>query len=173
MKTLAQLKRDAKTGKLSGEMIVRFGKTEIPERLKGIRPIVDANTVSIKFQNADGKKSDLPIECASLVEYDDVNMLLTIYSAGYRELTADEQRIKDEWQEVCSTEKYKNQAHTDIISDGSQTYYQKKYFFEDRGYGYLMGYKKEKGMIFDSNTGKVKDNKIKGNIELQYKLHNK
>lgn len=34
MKTLADLKRDAKSGKISGKMVNRFGSTEIPENFK-------------------------------------------------------------------------------------------------------------------------------------------
>ena len=33
--SLANLKRDAKSGKLYGELVERFGETEIIDRLKG------------------------------------------------------------------------------------------------------------------------------------------
>lgn len=41
MKTLADFKRDAASGKIKLEMVERYGKTgeEIPERYRGIRTI--------------------------------------------------------------------------------------------------------------------------------------
>lgn len=67
--TLKRLKEDAKSGKLSLEMVERNGSTkDIPNKLKGVRPVVDANTVSITLLNADGKKSALEIGRAALCE---------------------------------------------------------------------------------------------------------
>jgi hypothetical protein len=47
MKTLADFKRDAASGKIKLEMVERYGKTgeEIPERYRGIRTIQSVNTV--------------------------------------------------------------------------------------------------------------------------------
>lgn len=49
MKTLADFKRDAASGKIKLEMVERYGKTgeEIPERYRGIRAIQSVNTVEI------------------------------------------------------------------------------------------------------------------------------
>ena len=170
MKTLADLKRDAKSGKISGEMIIRNGSNNIPETLQGMRKIVDANTVGITFLNKDGKKSELPIKCASLVEYTDE--LLTVYQAGKRDLNTEEQRIMDEWKAVTDTEAYKNQSNIDALSDGSTTYYQQKRFFENKGFDYLLGFEESKGKKYDFNTRKIRDNSIKGEVSLQYRIYN-
>ena len=170
MKTLSDLKRDAKSGKISGEMIVRFGSKDIPEKLQGIRKIVDANTVGITFLNLDGKKSECTIKCASLVEYTDE--FLTIYSPGIRELNEEEQKIINEWKSITETEAYKKQSNIDALSDGSTTFYQEKRFFESRGFDYLRGFDEQKGKKYDFNTQKIKDNAIKGEILLQYKIYN-
>ena len=55
-KTLADLKREAKAGKLSGEKVLRCGMPNVPDKLKGIRRIVSSNSVGITFLNAEGKK---------------------------------------------------------------------------------------------------------------------
>ncbi len=48
--TLADLKRDAKSGRLRLEFVERYGK-EIPEHLQGIREVIGANSVCIKLRN--------------------------------------------------------------------------------------------------------------------------
>ena len=42
MKTLADFKRDAASGKIKLELVKRYGKTgeEIPERIRGIRIVI-------------------------------------------------------------------------------------------------------------------------------------
>ena len=169
MKTLADLKRDAKAGLISGEMVCRFGKTDIPENLKGKRKIIDANSVGVKFLNADGKKSELRISAASLVEYSDDS--LTIYSPGKRELNSEEQAFMNKWKEIENTSEFQERSRIDALSDGSSTYWQKKHFFVDGGFEYLLGYEMKQGKKLDFSTGLITDNKVKGDIELQYKIY--
>ena len=168
MKTLAELKRDAKAGKIYAEMIERFGSAEIPEKLRGKRKVIDANSVGITFLNADGKKSELRIEAASLVEYTDKNII--IYNPGLRDLTLDEQAVFDRWEAEKERTNYKERVEIDALSDGSSTYWQEKAFFEREGYEYLFGTEKKQGKKFDYNTRKVWDNKVKGNVMLKYEL---
>lgn len=166
-KTLAQLKRDAKAGILYGEMIIRNGNTEIPDHLKGKRPIVGANSVGIFFLNNNGRRSGLDIPCASLVEYTDD--YLTIYNPGLRDLTPDEQAVFDEWESMRDH----RQEEIDMLTDGSTTYWRRKYFFIDKGYEYLLGYEFKKGKKIDFNTGKVYDKRNKGSVCMKYKLYRK
>ena len=69
---LADLKRDAASGKIKLELVERYGKTgeEIPERIRGIRTVSKINTVAIFLANADGVESELRFDSAKLVEYD-------------------------------------------------------------------------------------------------------
>ena len=164
MKTLAQLKRDAKSGKLFAEMIIFHGLNNIPERLQGERQVIDSNSVGIKFLNSDGKKSELRIESANLIEYTDEN--ITVYKKGERELTEQEKAIFDKWE----TLRDKKQEEIDLLSDGSTTFYRHKHFFIDSGYEYLLGYEIKQGKKYNMSTGKVMDNSIKGEIEWQYKI---
>jgi len=70
--SLSSLKRDAASGKISLELVVRFGKTdeEIPEKMRGIRKISKVNTVGIYLINEHGEESELHFKSAKLVEYE-------------------------------------------------------------------------------------------------------
>jgi len=163
-KTLAELKRDAKSGKVYMEMIERFGSTDIPDKLKGKRQMVDANTVCVKFLNNDGKKSELRIDAASLIEYTDTE--LTTYLPGLRDLTSAEKDVMDSWE----SKRDKRQEEIDMLTDGSTSFYRHKHFFIDAGFEYLLGYNTKQGKKYDFNTKKVRDNKVKGDVELKYKI---
>lgn len=169
MKTLADLKRDAKAGNIEGELVFRMGSTDIIERLRGRRKIIDANSVGITFLNNDGKKSELRIERAALLEY--AGDKLTVFNPGYRELSDEEKAVMTAWEAINNTPQYQEQSRIDALSDGSSTYYQKKSFFEKRGKLYLMGYDEQAGLKYDHNTGKVRDKSIRGDIQMQYNIY--
>ena len=163
--TLAELKRVAKQGILEGNMVYRFG-SDIPERLKGFRKIIDANTVGIMFMNNDGKKSTLDILGASLVSWDDNS--LSIFNPGERELTQDELSVMNEWKAIENTPQHQQQAENDALTDGSLTFWQKRKFFTDRGYEYLhVGNNKK---AYNHNTNKVRDNTVQGDLIIKYEL---
>jgi hypothetical protein len=170
--TLAQLKRDAKAGTISAELQqAGMWKNGLPERLQGKRKLIGSNTVSIFFLNADGKKSECRLPTAALVEYS--AEALTIYYPALRELNEREKAIMAEWQTVTDTAKYQEAMRYDIMTDCSNTYWQKKSFFEKRGAAYRLGTDWGNGCKFDYRTGKVFDKSIRGEIELQYKLYKK
>jgi hypothetical protein len=163
--TLAELKRVAKQGVLEGNLVYRFG-SEIPERLKGFRKIIDANSVGIMFLNNDGKKSTLDILGASLVFWDDES--LSIFNPGERELTQDELSVMNQWKEIENTPQHQQQAENDALTDGSLTFWQKRKFFTDKGYEYLhVGNNKK---AYNHNTNKVRDNMVQGDLILKYEL---
>ena len=95
-------------------MILRCGSTDIPESLQGWRKITGCNSVAIFILRNDGKKSDLPLKKASLVEYD--GQTLTTYAAGLRDLTEEEQRVMDGWKKISSTEEFKERAINDAYT---------------------------------------------------------
>lgn len=168
MKTLADLKRDAKSGNLFAIMTIRSGSSDIPERLAMKRQIIDANSVGIFFKMADGKKSELRIERASLLEY--TENTLTLYNAGFRELNEEEQAIMNEWKDIENKPENIKQYEIDILTDGSSMFYKKKMFFHNKGFSYLTGVEEEKGLQYDFNTSKIRDKSIKGTISMQYVL---
>ena len=93
MKTLAELRRDARSGRMSVEMLEWYGKTgeDIKPILRGIRKVEGANSVALLLKNNEGNTSELRIKYATLVEYDGEN--LTVYDAGHRNLTEEEKKI--------------------------------------------------------------------------------
>ena len=97
-KTLADLKREAQAGKLSGEMVLRCGIPNVPDKLKGIRRIVSANSVSITFLNTDGKKSELRITNAALTEYTGCELIL--YAPAVRPYNEKEQAVMAAWKKI-------------------------------------------------------------------------
>lgn len=157
--TLAQLKRDANGGKMSLEMIERYGSTEIIERLRGIRKVKKANSVAIICINLDGKESELRIDSAKLIDYDGKH--LTVYTAGAREPSAEEKAVLAKEKEI-----YKKYA--DTYSGG---FWQVKQMFEESKFPYMSGYEKVRGKRYDHNSGLVYDDSIKGEPILKYNVY--
>lgn len=178
--SVAQLKRDAKEGNLRAVMTVRFGESveqeDLPERMQGARKIIGANSNALIFEDAldADKTSFLELPKAGLVEYTDD--YLRIYSAGYREPNAAEQRVLDEWQEIQNSKHYQQQAEIDCLTDGSSTYWWMVGFFQEKGMGYLMGHEKQRGLSLDFNKRNVgdkafiRDESIRGEVALEYQL---
>lgn len=168
-KTLAQLKRDAKSGNFSAEMIYRFGE-DIPPKLQGIRKMVDANSVAIFFLNNDGKKSELQIKRAALIDYTDDKLIF--YGIGVRPLTEAEQKAIDRW---CAIEKEnEEQLRLDILTDGNTMFWKKKRFFADNGMSYLMSYSLDEygaTPVYDENgICGIRDINVRGEKEIEYKI---
>lgn len=162
MKTLADLKREAASGKIRFEMVERYGKTgdAIPERCRGIRTVEKVNTVAILLKTADGITSELRFDSAKLVEYDGEN--LTIFERGERELTEQEQKILDDWQKI-EDDYYKQNPCGDA-------YWKKKDYFKHCPCPWLAGYETVRGKYYNYN-GKVLDNQVRGNAILKYHIH--
>ena len=177
--SLAQLRRDARSGKMTLEMLVRLGEPatdeSTPERLKGIRRVVGANTVAIKLLTADGSgESELPIERSSLTEYD--GETLSTFFPGKRALTSEEKRVLDEWKAIEDDPAYQERLERDCLTDGSSCYWQQKSFFEKAGMEHLFDYKKVRGMkldrraYFEGEEKCVFDDSVKGPLMMQYRV---
>lgn len=157
--TLAQLKRDANSGKMSLEITERYGNTKIIERLRGIRKVKKANSVAIILINLDGKESELRIDSAKLIDYD--GKQLTVYAPGTREPSEEEKSVLVKRDALY--EKY-----ADTYSGG---YWQIKNMFAKSDYPYMSGYEKIRGKRYDSNTGLIYDDSIKGEPILKYNVY--
>ena len=155
-KTLAQLRRDAKSGTLVMEMVEHFGRTgdQIPPRLRGPRPLVDANSVSVFFLNADGKKSACDIARASLVDYDDEG--LTVYRFGHRPLTGAEAAALAEWEEIRQSKQYQDW----------------KSFWSKKGMEYMSCFDTTAGhgRYYDAAINEVWDLNVRGEAILRYRI---
>lgn len=162
IKTLTQLKRDARNGGLFLELVERYGSAEnIRENMKGKREVIGANTVAIFLKNTDGLKSELRFDAASLIEYTDKT--LTVYAPGERDLTAEEESFLAEWARI-EREYIEQNPYSD-------TYWKKKFHFEKSPFQYLNGWDKVCGKRFDGNSRKVIDNSTKGQAILRYNVH--
>ena len=165
MKTLADLKRDAGSGKLSLELIERFGKTgnEIKSTMIGIRKVVGCNTVALSLLNNDGNISELRFGSAKLIEYGEDT--LTLYLAAHRELTEEEQKILDEWKKIEDDCLAKNPF--------CETYWKRKDYFASCTCPWLDGSEMKRGKRLEYVNGKpmIRDNSIKGEAVLKYKVH--
>ena len=177
--SLAQLRRDAKSGKMTLEMLVRLGEPATdettPARLKGIRKVVGANTVAIKLLTADGsRESELRIERASLTEYD--GETLSTFYPGRREMTPEEKKVMSEWKAIEDDPDYQERLKWDCLTDGSSCYWKKKSFFEKAGMTHLLGYEKVRGMrldpraYFEGEKDCVIDDSVKGPLMMRYKV---
>ena len=159
MKTMAEFKRDAASGRMSLEMIERYGKSvdDIPERLKGVRKVVKTNTVCAMLLNQLGELSELRFGCANLLVYD--GDTLTVYDAGIRDLTQQEKEIMHHVQEI--RKEYEN-----TYSGG---FYKAKDYIKNSACPWLGSVKPIKGKMLVND--KVRDNSIKGNVVLRYKVY--
>ena len=158
IKSLSQLKKDANTGKLRAEMVYRFGE-EIPERLRGIRPVLRANSVALIFQNNDGKESELRIERAALCEYDGDS--LKLFGYGERDLTAEEESVLS-----AVNAEMKRWYEQYPYCNG---YWHKLDFLRKRGMEYLMGGSFVGSKRYNYN-GKIIDKNIRGKLEIEYRF---
>ncbi len=165
MKTLAQLRQDAKSGRMSMEMTERYGNIgeQIPEKLRGIRRVVGSNTVALHLRNKDGKISELQIKYASLVEYD--GDTLTVFEAGLRDLTDEEKTILSEWKGI-------EDEHIKLNPFGD-TYWKRKNYFAQCPCPWLDGGDSVRGkrLEFVCETPKIRDNSIKGAAILKYRVY--
>ena len=167
-KTLADLKREAKSGQLSGEMVLRCGETNIPDRVKGKRKIVSSNSVGITFLNADGKKSELRITNAALTEYTGTELIL--YSPAERPYNETEQAVMNAWKKIESSPEFIEKSNIDALTDGTQTYWQQKAFFEKTECPYLFGSEERYGLR-KGRVDTVIDTHMRGKPEMIYKIY--
>lgn len=158
MKTLTDLKKAWSIG-TKVLLVSRFGK-EVNEE----REVIHTQSNSLAFKTPSKPKMWLDYPKASLLEFDGVN--IKIYGTGKRPLTPEEQKIKDGWEAIRNKEAEMN----DAMSDGSGQFYREKGYYRSHDAEYLIGHTEQRGMCFDYNTGLVRDNSVKGELELVYKL---
>lgn len=166
-KTLSDLKSDAKQGKISGEMVLRCGLPNVPDKLKGIRRIVSSNSVGITFLNNDGHKSELRLPNAALTEYTGCELIL--YSPAERPYNEKELAVMAAWKKIEETPEFIEHSTIDALSDGSRTYWQQKSFFEKSVCPYLFG-SEEIGGLRKGRGDTVIDTHMRGEPNMEYKI---
>ena len=165
MKTLAELRRDARSGNMSMEMLEWYGKTgeDIKANLRGIRKVEGANSVALLLRNNEGNISELRVRYATLVEYDGVN--LTVYEAGHRDLTEDEKKILSEWERIEKEYLEKNPF--------AETFWKRRDYFSKCSCPWLYGTDTVKGkrLEYVDHEPKIRDREIRGVAVLKYKVY--
>lgn len=174
LKSRTQLFRDLKDKSIALELIERFGNSDIPMVMRGVRKVGKVNTVGCQLISSSGRESYLEIPRSSLVDYSDDELI--IYTPGYREPTEEEEEVMNEWSKIADSDDYKERAKIDLLTDGSSTYYQEKKFFTDKNMLYLMMKDKNgKGIEFAKRNNGDKewlaDPAVKGEKILVYKVH--
>lgn len=160
--TLAELKRNANSGKMKLEIVERYGKTEddIIERLRGVRKVLRANSVALILQNLSGEESELRIPSAKLIEYD--GNFLTVYAVGERDMTEQEKAVLGEWQRI-EKEFYENNPY-------GEAYWKQVSYFKKCSCPWMSGFDTVNGKKYQYN-GKVRDNQVRGAVILKYKVY--
>jgi hypothetical protein len=161
MQTLADLKRRMIPG-VRLIIVSRFGQPVPLETAE--RELVKAQTNSWCFKTPQKPATWLDIPKASLLEITENGF--KIYGTGSRPLNAHEKALKDGYEAIRD----RKQEEIDIMSDGSAAYYQEKAYYHKHDANYLMGHEKQRGMVYDYNTGLIKDDSIKGKLELEYQF---
>ena len=161
--TLAQLKRDANSGCLVLEMMERFGDTgeQIPERLRGKRPVTRSNSIGIFLRNMSGEESELRLCNAKLTEY--TGDELVIYGAGYRDVTPQEQAVLDGIKRILA-------ERADEYNGG---FWQAKQFAmeSDCPWMWVYGTGAINGKRYDLCSGRVLDHAVRGDVAIRYKVY--
>ena len=162
MASLAQLKRDAGSGRMSVMLLWRFGKTgnDIPKEMRGVRKVYRANSVGLVLELND-KESTLYTDSAKLVAYD--GKTLTIYRAGYRAPTVEERYVLNTWLSK-ETAYYQNNPF-------GNCYGIRKDYFASSTCPWMDGINKIRGKQYYPGKDKVLDYSVRGEMILRYEVY--
>lgn len=162
MKTFADLKRDLVVGKTLTMTYSSFEKNKL---LNKPRKIIKVQTNGVYLETEGTKRgSFLAFPCASLTEYD--GKTIKFYRVGKRPLTAQEKALIDN--EPSRRLENKQLVKNDLLSDGSTTYYMDKKYYMENNANWRWDY--YKGLRLNFYEMNMYDNKIKGNLDLQYTI---
>ena len=161
MATLAQLKRDANSGKMVLLLFWRYGATgdDLPERLRGRRKVIRANSVGLVIRTGT-EETMLYIENAKLIDYD--GEFLTVYRPAYRDPTAEERFVLNTWH-TKGTEYFQKNPFGD-------SYGMRKRYFAESLCPWMDGITKVRGKSYVSHKDKVLDQSIRGDMALRYQV---
>ena len=118
--------------------------------------------------NASGK-STIMDAITYVLTAGDTAFNLAANDKGKRDLNELEQKVMNGWKQIANTPEFKKREEYDLISDGSSTYYQKKFYFDNSSCPYL--FTDTERLSYSIEDNKVRDSKIKGKCILKYKVH--
>jgi Icc-related predicted phosphoesterase len=166
METLSALKRKLKIGQ--GLKLVKYKDALVSNnnKLNVERFIIktQGNGVYLNQDKTALKGSFLEFPKASLFESTEKGF--KIFEAGLRDLNETEKEV------LNNIPKDDKQAEIDILTDGSVMFYREKEYFKEKGFEYLFGGNSTtiRGLYFDTNNNKIRDDSLKGNVILEYEF---
>jgi len=166
MKTFTNLKKDLIIGKGIKMTYNKLFNDRTNNLLNKVRYIIkiQTNGVYLSEDKNASKGSFLEFPPASLISYD--GETLKIYEPILRELTTTEKSILDN--EPSNRKENEQLSINDVLTDGSQTYWMDKKYYNDLNANWRWG--EHKGLRYDINNRKMWDNKILGDLSLQYTI---
>lgn len=126
---------------------------------------IQTNAIVLNAPEKRRKESWLEFPPAALVEYN--RYILRIYKAGYRLYNTEEIAALMEWERQRDIEA----EERDAISDGNSQLYRQKHYWKSIGMPYMYSIEKIKGLQRQFSENVVVDNRIKGELALEYKVH--
>ena len=155
MKSFNELKRDLKDN-IGGtlKVLYHFRANEDMMQDRKIEK-VQSNAIVTSFGTHKACWLYYP-KSASLVEYND--NIFTIYEAGERDLTEAEKNHLEAMANLTTPE----EKELDLLTDGSTDFWRREAYAREHKVEYLRGFEEVRGLKYNRNTGKVRDNKIKG-----------
>ena len=155
MKSFNELKRDLKDN-IGGtlKVLYHFRANEDMMQDRKIEK-VQSNAIVTSFGTHKACWLYYP-KSANLVEYND--NIFTIYEAGERDLTEAEKKHLEAMKHLTTEE----EKEIDLLTDGSTDYWRRKAYASDNKVEYLLGFEEVRGLKYNHNTGRVRDNKVKG-----------
>ena len=161
--TKEELKRQLKIGR-ELKLVFKFKKLDKP--LKRIVRKVQTNGVWFEREEKPDKLSFLELGKASLIEADAKGF--RIYEAGKRDLTEEEKVILSNLPTRQKTEEMRKIIEEDLMQDMSRGYWMDKDYTEKHKIPWY--WKPARGLYYLRGENKMRDDKIKGKLELEYKF---
>ena len=169
--TNADLKRKLQVGQKLVRIYPKREETPIVKEVNGVQ----TNGIYLKTVGSDvggvNRESWLEFHPAGLTEADEKGFRL--YGIGKRDATAEEKAIIDGYEALRD----KKQEELDMLSDGSQTFFQEKRYYSEHSAEYLFaghssnGNRFGKRRDFNDRTGiMIFDPEVKGELVLEYQF---
>lgn len=164
-KTLAQLKRDL----VIGTKVTLIKSETMPDHrnLNVERFIIktQGNGITLGLKKDDTKGSGMDYPKATGLEY--IDDTFTLYTAGEREMTQQERDIIAS--APSNRPENREQLEIEIMTDGSGLFYKDRAYYKEIDAQYLEGFETVRGLRRNQET--ILDDKVKGKIDLQYKIN--
>lgn len=161
--TKEELKRQLRVGR-ELKLVFRFKRLDKPS--KRVVKRAQTNGVWLERKEKPGKLSFLELGKASLIEADSKGFRL--YEAGKRDLTEEERVVLSNLPTRQKTEEMKEIIEGDLMQDMSRGYWMDKVYTQKHKIPWY--WKPARGLYYLRGENKMRDDRIKGKLELEYEF---